>query len=89
MEAVKAGGDRQELHERIRAHAMGANGHEFMERIAKDDAFSKISHIINNATDPMRYTGCAARQARQFLDDVAERLKQYSDLPKSSVNILI
>ncbi|MEM3116820.1 MAG: adenylosuccinate lyase [Nitrososphaerales archaeon] len=87
MEAVKSGGDRQELHERIRTHATNANGHEFMERIAKDEAFAKVKHIMKNIADPMNYTGCAAHQARKFLNDVAERLKQYSDLPKPNYKI--
>ena len=75
MEAVKLGGDRQELHERIRVHSQAAAGqvklhgkpNDLLARIAQDPAFERVSGNLADITDPRRYTGLAAEQTREFL----------------------
>ena len=75
MEAVKRGGDRQALHERIRVHSQDAAGqvklhgrhNDLLERIARDPAFKNIHTRINALTEPRRYIGLAAAQTSAFL----------------------
>ena len=70
MDAVKAGGDRQELHERIRTLSMEAGktvkqeggDNDLLERIAADPAFNLTLDELKAAMDPARYTGRAALQ---------------------------
>ena len=67
MDAVKAGGDRQELHERIRELSMEAGrtvkvegrDNDLLERIAGDPAFKLSLEDLKKSMDPARYTGCA------------------------------
>ena len=78
MDAVKAGGDRQELHERIRELSMEAGrnvkaeGKEnnLLELIAADPAFNLTLEELENTMDPARYTGRAKEQVDAFLTKV-------------------
>jgi adenylosuccinate lyase len=78
MDAVKAGGDRQELHERIRTLSMEAgrnvkeNGAEnnLLQLIAADPAFNLTLDELMQTMDPARYTGCAQQQVEAFIDEV-------------------
>ena len=78
MDAVKAGGDRQELHERIRQHSMAAGkvvkeegkDNDLLERIAADPAFGLTIDQLREAMDPSRYIGCAPHQVDRFLAEV-------------------
>lgn len=78
MDAVKAGGDRQELHEKIRELSMEAGkrvkeeGKEnnLLELIANDPAFSLTLEELQNTMNPEKYTGCAKAQVEAFLKDV-------------------
>ena len=75
MDAVKAGGNRQELHERIRKHSMAAASrvknegkeNDLLERIAADPAFSLREEDLAKLLDPSRYTGLAGKQVENFL----------------------
>lgn len=89
MEAVARGGDRQELHERIRVHSMAAGqrvkqeglSNDLLERIAGDEAFGLSPQDITGLLSPEAYTGCAAMQTEQFLQgEVREVLSRYQDL---------
>ena len=89
MDAVKAGGDRQELHERIRELSMeaGSNVKEkglennLLELIAKDPAFNLSLEALKKTMDPSRYTGRAEIQVDTFLKKiVAPVLEEYNDL---------
>ena len=89
MDAVKAGGDRQELHERIRELSMeaGSNVKEkglennLLELIAKDPAFNLSLEDLKKTMDPSRYTGRAEIQVDTFLKKiVAPVLEEYNDL---------
>ena len=73
MAAVKAGGDRQELHERIRKHTMEGGGRDVLDRLKRDGAFKAVK--ISSLADPARYVGRSPAQVREFLrDEVAPRL---------------
>lgn len=92
MEAVKAGGDRQDLHEAIRVHAQAA-GHrvkqegldnDLLERLKQDPMFrSKASggaleRDLNwdNLMDPMQYVGRSVEQTERFVREVVEPLRE-------------
>ena len=80
MDAVKAGGDRQELHERIRELSMEAGknvkveGKEnnLLELIAADPAFHLSLEDLEKSMDPQKYVGCSAHQVEKFLNDVVK-----------------
>lgn len=78
MDAVKAGGDRQELHERIRELSMEAGrtvkvegrDNDLLERIAGDPAFKLSLEDLKKSMDPARYTGCAQAQVEKYLKNI-------------------
>lgn len=78
MDAVKAGGDRQELHEKIRTLSMEAGrnvkekglDNNLLELIAADPAFNLTIDELKQAMDPSRYTGRAKEQVEEFLREV-------------------
>ena len=78
MDAVKAGGDRQELHERIRELSMEAGknvkvegkDNNLLELIAADPAFNMSLEDLQKTMDPAKYTGRAAVQVENFLNKV-------------------
>lgn len=80
VEAVAAGGDRQEAHEVIRRHSMaaahamkeGAASNDLLERLAEDETLGISRERLSLAADPARYTGRASRQVDEFLAEVVE-----------------
>ena len=80
MDAVKAGGDRQELHERIRELSMEAGknvkveGKEnnLLELIAADPAFNLSLEKLQKTMDPKKYVGRAPQQVAEFLAEVIQ-----------------
>ena len=78
MDAVKAGGDRQELHERIRTLSMEAgknvkvNGQDnnLLELIAADPAFNMSLEELKKTMEPSRYVGRSKEQVEEFLAEV-------------------
>ena len=89
MDAVKAGGDRQELHERIRELSMEAGktvkvegkDNNRLELIAADPAFNLTLEELEKTMDPAKYTGRAAVQVDAFLDKVVRpMLKENEEL---------
>ena len=78
MDAVKAGGDRQELHEKIRTLSMEAGrnvkeeGKEnnLLELIAADPSFNMTLDELKKSMDPSRYTGRSKEQVERFVKDV-------------------
>jgi adenylosuccinate lyase len=77
MEGVKAGGDRQHLHERVRVHAHAAaervrerdGVNDLMERLAANPAFRPIADRLASLTEPERFVGRAPAQVDEFLAD--------------------
>ena len=80
VEAVGAGGDRQDAHEVIRRHSIaaaramkeGAASNDLLERLAADKGLGLSPERLAVAADPSRYTGRAARQVDEFLAEVIE-----------------
>ena len=78
MDAVKAGGDRQELHERIRELSMEAGknvkvlglDNNLLELIAADPAFNLTLEELQKTMDPSKYVGRAPLQVENFLKQV-------------------
>ena len=89
MDAVKAGGDRQELHERIRELSMEAGktvkvegkDNNLLELIAADPAFNLTLEELEKTMDPAKYTGRASIQVDAFLKNVINpMLEENKDL---------
>jgi len=82
MEGVKAGGDRQELHEIIRRNAQAAgdnvkNGdgrNDLLERLAKDEHFAPLLPQLKEQLRPEKFVGRAPEQVDEFLAEVVEPL---------------
>ncbi len=82
MDAVKAGGDRQEMHERIRQLSMEAGKHvkeeggdnNLLELIAADPAFHLSLEELQASMDPKKYVGRAPRQVSNYLSQVVTPL---------------
>lgn len=82
MEAVNAGGDRQQLHEKIRRHAMetarrikeegGKN--DLLERIEQDPSFDRIKSKLKEISDPNRLVGRAPQQVEEFIREAVDPL---------------
>ena len=96
MDAVKAGGDRQELHERIRELSMEAGknvkvegkDNNLLELIAADPAFNLTLEDLQKSMDPSRYTGCAKEQTEAFIANVVQPvLDAHKDLLGVKVEI--
>lgn len=88
MDAVKAGGDRQELHERIRELSMEAGknvkqeGKEnnLLELIAADPAFNMTLEDLQKTMDPAKYVGRSKEQVEEFITEVINPiLDEYKD----------
>lgn len=77
MDAVKAGADRQEMHEKIRTLSMEAGrrvkeeGQEnnLLDLIAADPAFPQTREELEQSMEPSRYVGCAPRQVEKYLEE--------------------
>ena len=98
MDCVKKGGNRQELHERIRELSMKAGQHvkaegkdnDLLELIASDETFGVSLEELEAGLDPAKYTGCAAHQTERFLkENVKPVLEKYKDMlgEKAEVNV--
>ena len=88
MDAVKRGGNRQELHERIRVHSIEAGKNvkdlglpnNLIDLIAADPAFGMTREELTAHLEPSRYIGRCPQQVEEFLDEeVAPVLAQYAD----------
>ena len=98
MDAVKAGGDRQELHERIRELSMEAGknvkvegkDNNLLELIAADPAFNLTLEELQKTMDPSKYVGRAPLQVDNFLNKVIRpMLEENKDLlgVKAEINV--
>ena len=78
MDAVKRGGDRQQLHEKLRVHSQAAarvvkeegGRNDLIDRIAADPAFGVTRQDIEKILDPQNFTGRSQQQVEDFLRDV-------------------
>ena len=98
MDAVKAGGDRQELHERIRELSMEAGktvkvegkDNNLLELIAADPAFNLSLEDLQRSMDPKKYVGRAKEQTERFVSKVVQPiLDSHKDLLgiKAEINV--
>jgi adenylosuccinate lyase len=96
LAAVERGGDRQELHERIRRHAQAAGqrvkqdgaANDLLERLKGDAAFAGLN--FDKLFDPRRYVGLAPQQTRQYLRKTARpaiRKHVRSDLASAALRV--
>jgi adenylosuccinate lyase len=77
MEAVKRGGDRQELHEKIRVHSLAAarqvkefgERNDLIERILADESFGLSKEEILSIIDPSKFTGRSSGQVIDFIEE--------------------
>ena len=98
MDAVKAGGDRQELHERIRELSMEAGrtvkvegkDNNLLDLIAADPAFNLTIEELRKSMDPSRYVGRAKEQTTTFIEKVVRPvLDEHKDMLgiKAEINV--
>lgn len=87
MAGVQAGGDRQDLHERIRVHSQAAaqqvkeygRANDLLDRLKTDAAFASVD--LGNALDARRFVGRAPEQVDAFIANIVEPIRQrYCDL---------
>lgn len=86
MKAVKKGGDRQELHERLREHAVAAAAvvkqegkpNDMIARVEADPAFGLSREEIEAELSPEAFTGRSAEQVTEFLRDVIQPVLDYN-----------
>ena len=83
MEAVKRGGDRQQLHEIIRRHSMAATARmkegqscDLLDRLAGDPAFGMTRQELDALMEPQRYIGRCPQQVARFLERCAPLLTE-------------
>ena len=94
---VREGGDRQELHERIRQHAMAARERldageaegGFLERVAGDGQIPLDRETLRRLADPVRLTGRAAEQVDSFLAGVVEPVLAGATVPKQPAGLRV
>ncbi len=98
MQAVKKGGDRQELHEAIRVHSMAAGRvvkeqgleNDLIDRIVADPIFRLSREEIESVLAPQNFIGRSDKQVEEFLSDVVDPLLKKENLDPSlagSVNV--
>ncbi len=89
MEEVKAGGDRQEIHEVIRVHSMEASKkvkmegkeNDLIERIMNDDSLKLDKSKLKEVLDPKNFIGFAPIQTEEFVQqEIQPILEKYADL---------
>ncbi len=97
MEAVKRGGDRQELHERIRVHSMEAgkqvkmmgNRNDLIERIAADSIFGLSLEELKAVLEPKNYIGRAPEQVEDFLREHVKPVLGNNEVKELSVDLKV
>jgi adenylosuccinate lyase len=96
MAAVAAGGDRQELHERIRRHSQDAAlrvkqegaKNDLLDRLSKDPAFAKID--VRSTLDARHFVGRAPEQVDEFVAEVVEPIRaRYASTRQMSAEVRV
>ncbi|MDR0249613.1 MAG: adenylosuccinate lyase [Oscillospiraceae bacterium] len=97
MQGVKKGGDRQELHERIRRHSMDAaeniklrgKDNDLLERIASDRAFGLDADELADILRAEDFTGRAKEQTEEFLASLGNALGAFGQMRSEDINITV
>jgi len=96
MAAVAGGGDRQDLHERIRRHSQDAAqlvkqqgaSNDLIERLSADAAFKGVD--LTSTLDPQRFVGRAPEQVDEFIKEFVEPIrKRYADQTELTAEIKV
>jgi len=96
MAAVSSGGDRQELHERIRRHSQAAAAvvkeqggrNDLMERLTADSAFAKVDLV--SVLAPLQFVGRAPQQVDEFIANVVEPIRaRYGKTPAHHAEVTV
>lgn len=96
MATVAAGGDRQDLHERIRQHSLAAAAevkqhgkpNDLLERLAADKAFAGVD--LQSAVDPATLTGRSVEQVDEFLEVVVDPIRErYADRKAAATELKV
>lgn len=88
MDAVKLGGDRQELHEAIRVHSMAAaktvkedgKPNDLLERIAADERFGMTLEQLQSVMNPKNFIGMADKQVDSFIENVVNPILKNNEI---------
>ncbi len=98
MECVKAGGDRQQLHERIRVLSQEAGArikdegadNDLLEEIAKDELFEAVKDRIGEIVDAKKFIGRAPKQTEEFVGkEIAPILERHKNLLGAKGNVKV
>lgn len=97
MEAVKKGGDRQVLHEKIRVHSMAAAqrvkseglNNDLIERIAQDSAFGLDISELNEVLNPRNYIGRSPEQVEEFIRDYVQPVLEANPVDEIQVDLKV
>ena len=97
MEAVKRGGDRQELHEKIRLHSMDAGKevkvegrkNDLIERIAADKTFGMTLEELQEVLEPKNYIGRSPRQVEEFIKEFVKPVIEGNEVGDMDVDLKV
>lgn len=97
MDAVKKGGDRQELHEKIRVHSMAAarvvkeegGKNDLIERIVADPAFGLTMEEVQKILKPENFTGRAANQVEELVADYVDPALKENNVAADEVELTV
>jgi adenylosuccinate lyase len=98
MTGVREGGDRQELHERMRRHAREVakevrekgDANDLLARLREDPAFAQVPPLLMVRMDPARFTGLASEQVERFLREaVAPVRKRYKNAVRVKAEVRV
>ena len=95
MDAVKKGGNRQELHEHIRQHSMEAGrrvkeeglSNDLLERIANDPIFNMTLDEVKSACDPKKLTGRCSQQVSEYLKEYVYPILKAHEMMLTDINM--
>lgn len=95
MEAVKKGGDRQALHERIRVHSMAAAArvkneglnNDLIDRISQDEAFGMDIDELKEILNPKLYVGRSVEQVEEFIKDYVKPVLDTNPVDEIQVSL--
>ncbi|MDD7984443.1 adenylosuccinate lyase [Lentisphaera marina] len=94
MACVKAGGDRQDLHEAVRIHSVAAakvmkegGENDLLDRIANDEIFAAVKDKLDTLTNPTDYIGRSSQQVDEFIDEIV--LDQLGDVEEVEMDDII
>ena len=97
MDAVKKGGDRQELHEKIRVHSMAAarvvkeegGKNDLIERIVADPAFGLTMEEVQKILKPENFTGRASNQVEELVADYVDPALKENNVAADEVELTV